>query len=303
MRFLSPLRYPGGKAKMAPFLERLIAAQPTTPSTYAEPFAGGAGAALHLLDSGIVERIALNDLNAGIASFWRAIFDETDRFLDAIRSAELTLAAWHGHREAYLDEQTDPFDRGFATFYLNRTNRSGILGARPIGGLEQHGKWKLDARFNKTNLIERVARIAALRDRVSVSQLDGKAFLELNDDGPKTLFYVDPPYLKQGEDLYLANMTYRDHINLASTLQRMTSPWVLTYDRDDRIPDELYAGLPCAAFSISHTAAKQHIGSEYLVVPDSVAIDSLDGFGPRPGAWLPGRSPEEVAAGEGVAAS
>lgn len=281
---------------MAPFLERLIAAQAKRPLVYAEPFAGGAGAALTLLATGAVERAALNDLNRGIAEFWRAIFDETDRFIEAIWSAELTLTTWHRHREAYLDEHTDPFDRGFATFFLNRTNRSGILGARPIGGLEQLGAWKLDARFNKSNLAERVANVGAFRDRVSISQLDGKDFLDrLDTERDHTLFYVDPPYLKQGEDLYLANMTYRDHINLARTLRRMRSPWVLTYDRDDRVPDELYSGLPCASFSISHTAAKQHIGSEYLVVPKSVAVDSLDGFGPRPGAWLAGRSPEELA--------
>jgi DNA adenine methylase len=298
VKFLSPLRYPGGKAKMTQFLEGVIRLQSTPPSTYAEPYAGGAGAALHLLSQGVVERIALNDLNDGIAAFWRSVFYATDRLVAAITSHEVTLDEWHRQRETYLDEAAEPFDRGFATFFLNRTNRSGILGARPIGGLEQTGNWRLDARFNKRDLVERIRYLSTFSSKVDVSQEDGVQFLErLNAelDG-RCLFYVDPPYIKQGESLYLANMTYRDHVTLAGTLQRLRSPWILTYDHDDRVPDELYAGLACAAFSVSHTAAKQHLGNEYLVVPDHVRVSSLDGFGPRPGVWLTGRSPAELGA-------
>lgn len=295
MRFLSPLRYPGGKAKIAPFLKDVILSQTTPPTIYAEPFAGGAGAALRLLSEGVVQRIVLNDLNVGIAAFWRAVFNSTDRLVTAIEKVEPSLDSWHRQRETYIDAQADAFDRAFATFFLNRTNRSGILGARPIGGLEQSGKWKLDARFNKVDLVARVRHISTFRNQVTVSQLDGRTFLDnLDCDRSATLFYVDPPYLRQGEDLYLANMAYRDHVNLARTLLRLKSPWVLTYDRDDRVPDELYAGLACAGFNVSHTAGKQHLGSEYLVMPQHVQVNSLDGFGPRPGAWLEGRSPAEL---------
>lgn len=296
MKYLSPLRYPGGKAKMAPFLAHVIQAQITAPAAYAEPYAGGAGAAFHLLTEGWVQQIALNDLNEGVAAFWRAVFNDTDRLVAGIESTPLDLPTWYRQRETYLDDNAEPFARGFATFFLNRTNRSGILGARPIGGLEQTGTWKLDARFNKPDLITRIRRIASFRDCVRITQLDGRAFLTALDADPlTTFFYVDPPYLKQGEDLYLANMTYRDHVALASTLQRLGSPWVLTYDRDERVPDELYQGLPCATFNVSHTAAKQHIGNEYMIVPPHVAVDSLGGFGPRPGSWLEGRSPKELA--------
>lgn len=281
---------------MGPFLERLIAIQEPRPTVYAEPFAGGCGAALHLLTQRAVKRIALNDLNDGITSFWRAVFDDTERLIGEVRGAEISMKVWHQQRETYLDPTADSFDRGFATFFLNRTNRSGILGARPIGGLEQLGKWKLDARFNKVDLVARIQYLARFRQQVVVSQLDGREFLwELDRQPATTLFYVDPPYIRQGEDLYLANMTYADHVQLASTLRRIQSSWVLTYDRDERIPDDIYAGMPCATFTISHTAAKQHIGSEYLVVPNHVLVDSLEGFGPRPGEWLPGRSPSELA--------
>lgn len=295
MKVLSPLRYPGGKAKMAPFLERLALAQIPRPTVYAEPYAGGAGAALRLLTTGVVERIKLNDLNDGVANFWLAVFGQTDRLLQTLRAVPLTLHEWYRQREIYLDDQAEGFDRGFATFYLNRTNRSGILGARPIGGLEQTGRWKLDARFNPTALAMRIEQLATFHDRVSVTQWDGRDFLRKVDArDERVLFYIDPPYLKQGEDLYLANMTYRDHMDLARTLRTVKSPWVLTYDKDDRVPDELYSGLPCASFTVAHTAAIQHIGSEYLVVPDHVRVSHLDGFGPREGVWLEGRSPADL---------
>lgn len=281
---------------MAPFLRHVIEAQRTRPVFYAEPFAGGAGAAMQLLSDGVVEHVALNDLNGGITSFWRAVFEENDRLAEAVRTAELSLGMWHQQREIQLDAQADPFERGFATFYLNRTNRSGILGGRPIGGLEQTGTWKLDARFNKADLVARIRHLSSFRDRVTVTQNEGRLFLDaLDGDRTEKMIYVDPPYLKQGEDLYLANMLYRDHVNLARTLLRLKSPWLLTYDRDDRIPEQFYPGLACAAFSISHTAAIQHLGKEYLVVPEHVRVDVLDGFGPRPGSWLPGRSPAELA--------
>ncbi|GAA1133115.1 DNA adenine methylase [Nocardioides aquiterrae] len=290
MRFLSPLRYPGGKAKMSAFLREVIELQDHRVTTYAEPYAGGAGAALYLLSQGVVGRIALNDLNIGVAGFWNAVFRESTHLCKKIESVEPTLAEWHRQREIYLDEASGSFDRGFATFFLNRTNRSGILGARPIGGLEQTGKWKIDARYNRKDLVDRIEFLAGFSSQVSITSLDGRKFIQARSDD-EHFFYVDPPYLKQGEDLYLSNMTYADHLALARTLHEVKSPWVLTYDLDDRVPDQLYAGMPAAAFTVSHTAASQHVGGEYLIAPHHVRIDTLEGFGPRPGRWLDGRSP------------
>ena len=101
MRFLSPLRYPGGKGRLAPYIARLIAAQPARPTSYAEPFAGGAGAALRLLIDEHVQSIHINDLNPGIAAFWRCVFYDTERFARRIESAEVNLERWVDAREVY----------------------------------------------------------------------------------------------------------------------------------------------------------------------------------------------------------
>lgn len=152
--FYSPLRYPGGKGKLEPFMELLIRQTGHLGGTYVEPFAGGAGIALELLEKEIVNDIVINDLDKGIYSFWRAILSETDRFINDIRNVELTIDEWNRQRQVIDNCNRYSYELGFATFYLNRTNRSGIIKGGVIGGTEQNGNWRMDARFNREALIE-----------------------------------------------------------------------------------------------------------------------------------------------------
>ena len=158
--FYSPLRYPGGKSKLEPLMEMLIKQTGHSGGIYVEPFAGGAGIALELLEKGIVKEIVINDLDKGIYSFWKAILTETDRFIDDIRNVALTIDEWNRQRTIIDNCGKYSYELGFATFYLNRTNRSGIIKGGVIGGIEQSGSWKMDARFNRETLIERINKIA-----------------------------------------------------------------------------------------------------------------------------------------------
>lgn len=278
MRYLSPLRYPGGKARLAPYISRLINAQAESPTHYAEPFAGGAGAALHLLRDEVVEYIHLNDLNPGIAAFWRASLDHPNEFCAKIMEIELSIEEWKNQRNTYdHPDEYDDLALGFATFYLNRTNRSGILDAGPIGGLEQTGKWKIDARFNRSSLCARIQTIADMRHRIYVTQLDGLEFLRgLQHLSDRIMVYADPPYLVQGDGLYLHAFDANDHVALAELLDKANFRWMLTYDDDPRITQRLYAHGRCATFDIAHTAHHQHVGQEAIIfsrdlqVPDMV---------------------------------
>ena len=268
MRYLSPLRYPGGKARLAPFFTRLIRSQVPASTHYAEPYAGGAGAALRLLTDGAVDHIHINDINAGIAAFWRTITtpDGANAFNQLINNTPVTIDQWHHQRTVYQAGQADDLTLGFATFYLNRTNRSGILDARPIGGLEQAGKWKLDARYNKPALIARVQHVATLGKRIHVTALDGLDFLTtMEPHADDVLVYADPPYVEQGGNLYLDAFDADDHQALADKLLTATYPWLLTYDDQEIIWDNLYNAARCARFNIAHTAATQHIGKETIV--------------------------------------
>lgn len=281
MYYLSPLRYPGGKGALAQFLGRLIISQPMRPSTYVEPFAGGAGAALRLLYDEYVERIVLNDLDPGVAALWRSVFCRPAELERRILRCRVTIPEWRRQRAIYThSEGQDDLDLGFATLFLNRTNRSGILSARPIGGLRQTGPWKIDARFDKRTLVDRIRMLARYRNRVSILQEDAVGmiggFLTVKS---KAFTYVDPPYLRQGSELYLDTMKWPDHRQLARVLQRSRGQWLVTYDQDERVLRELYPGRRCAAFDIAHTAATQHIGSEYAVFADHVKLTGLEGLG------------------------
>lgn len=287
-RSLSPLRYPGGKSRLADYMARLIRAQPTRPREYAEPFAGGAGAALRLLVNEEVRYAHINDMDPGVAAFWRCTFEHTEAFARQIRSAEVTVDQWHKMREIYDNPAgVDDLRLGFATFFLNRSNRSGILRARPIGGLDQSGTWKIDARFNREDLANRVEYVGAYRNRVLLTEMDARPFLNQLAESPSSILaYVDPPYLVQGERLYLDGLSYDDHRELASLLRRSDLPWFMTYDADERITEDLYKGLRCASFDISHTAATQHIGSEYAVYSNGLVVPDLDIIRGNVGRWV-----------------
>ena len=287
-RSLSPLRYPGGKARLSTYLARLIAAQHPRPRYYAEPFAGGAGAALHLLDAEEVRAVRLNDLSPGIAAFWRSVFSETDAFARRIEAQPLTIEAWHAARAVYFSSTViDIFELGYATFLLNRFNRSGILEAGPIGGIEQAGKWTVGARFNREELASRVRYVGSYRNRVRVTELDARAFVRsLEDEAAQTLLYVDPPYLVQGERLYLDSLSIEDHRELALQLRGSSFRWFLTYDADDRIPADLYPELRCIEFNISHTAHTQHVGSEYAVFSENLEVPAIDVLPRGEARWI-----------------
>ena len=296
MRYLSPLRYPGGKARLAPFFTRLIRSQVPASTHYAEPYAGGAGAALRLLTDGAVDHIHINDINAGIAAFWRTITtpDGANAFNQLINNTPVTIDQWHHQRTVYQAGQADDLTLGFATFYLNRTCRSGILGARPIGGMEQTGKWKIDARFNRDNLSHRIRTIAAMADNITITESEGIDFLTtMEEHGENVFVYADPPYLGQGEGLYLHAFDKPQHKALAKKLADATFYWMLTYDDDPFITEDLYHHARAAIFPIAHTAHHQHVGAESIIYSSSLIIPNLQVTKKHTAQWTPNTTQPE----------
>ncbi len=287
MRFLSPLRYPGGKAALAPFFGSVLERLPSRVDTYVEPFAGGAGAALRLLVDEYVSQIVINDINVGIVEVWRNVFERTEGFVDMIQTTPATIDEWHRQRAIYEDEQASGFERGFATFYLNRTNRSGILGARPIGGLNQKGTWKIDARYNVDELVDRIRFISAYRSRIDIRHADALDLLrEKAEEAKHVIVYADPPYLVKSHKLYVNGCDWSTHVEVAQTLMAKYPYWVVTYDQDNRVMSQLYPQQRAAKFSLSHTAGTQRIGSEVAVFSRCIAeLTEVDALGPHGGVW------------------
>jgi DNA adenine methylase len=274
----SPLRYPGGKSSLSGFLESIIYANELQGCTYVEPYAGGAGAALKLLRGGHVDRIVINDADRSIFCFWNAVMKHTASFVDRIYSIPLTMKEWRRQKEIYSTPARRPhLDVGFAAFYLNRCNRSGIImNGGPIGGMQQSGKWKLDVRFNRDDLAARVEEVSSYGDRIVVLQQDAITLIRnlwrYVGRGPNFL-YADPPYYSKGRALYLSYYKDADHVHLSRVMiRKKTLNWVMSYDDVPRIR-ELYSKMNIRSFWQRYSVHSSSLaGGEVLISPSHVEI-------------------------------
>jgi len=270
-RYYSPLRYPGGKTILFPFLVQKIEESGLTDVTYVEPFAGGAGAALALLFNEVVDRIVINDLDKAIYAFWRSAVFESERFIEKLERMPVTVKEWLKQKAIYENKRAKWFDRGFATFFLNRTNRSGILNGGPIGGLDQAGKWKIDARYNKKALAQRIRDIAEYKSRITVTNEDGVKLVSRYLQKKNVFVYLDPPYYDKAADLYLNVFQEKDHARLARKLNaHPDATWLLTYDNKPEIQN-LYADRTVLNFSLGYNAYESRRGEELMILSDRLA--------------------------------
>ena len=253
----SPLRYPGAKATLTDFFDSTINALGLDKPTYIEPYAGGAGAGLELLVKDVVGMVVINDLDPAIHACWKAMVKDSDAFLRLLQRTPLTIDEWKRQREVYRRRHhadVDPLALGFATFYLNRTSRSGVLGAGVIGGFAQAGSYKIDARFDKDVLRGRIEKLAELSGKIRVTKQDGAARLRQYLPKDNVFAYVDPPYVEKGSSLYMSAFEEQDHIELARVLNGYSNTnWVLTYDVAGLIRS-LYKARDVSEFRLLYSA-------------------------------------------------
>lgn len=264
----SPLRYPGGKNKIAPLIRLAIHKCEIPVMTYIEPFAGGAGIALSLLLNGEVERIVINDYDKAIYSFWRALKESPQELIDLIAHTPLTIDEWKHQKEIYSTQNKKySVKLGFAAFYLNRTNRSGILSAGPIGGYNQTGNYLIDARFNRETLIQRIQTIANHRTQIVVYNKEIRSFIgQTIPKYEKNAFvYFDPPYYENGQRLYKNFFSPTDHADIAvRIIGGVNCQWIITYDD---VPElrEIYADYMQRHYNLNYSAANKGKGSEIII--------------------------------------
>lgn len=269
----SPLRYPGGKACLADYLGTLIKKNNINDCVYVEPYAGGSGAALTLLFLEKVDHIIINDLDKAVYSFWKAILTQTEKFIKKIDNAELSIKEWHKQRAIYRNKKANQLELGFATFYLNRTNRSGIIEGGPIGGMEQTGKWLIDARFNKEELISRIKNIASYKSRITVTNKDGIELLKELHKNKNYFIYLDPPYFVKGSCLYLNHYQQDNHEKLAKFLNNHNKfYWAMTYDNVAQIKN-LYIERRLYDFNLNYHVDLPKLGKEVLVLSDKINLN------------------------------
>ena len=275
--YYSPLRYPGGKGKLASFMEYMIDQLGHRGGTYIEPFAGGAGIAMELLLRNVVSRIVINDYDKAVWSFWRVILTETDRFVEEIRTVPLTMDEWQKQHEILVTQNDKySFELGFAAFYLNRTNRSGIIKGGVIGGQEQAKDWKMDVRFKREELVTRIQRIAARKKDIKLYNKDVNSFIKnyvpLYEEN--ALIYFDPPYFRKGQQLYMNFFNYKDHVRIEQEIrEHVNCDWIITYDYEPQI-EEIYHNYNLRLYDLNYSVSTKRKANELMIFKDGIFIPS-----------------------------
>lgn len=278
--YYSPLRYPGGKNCIFPFVANLFYENQLIGGSYAEPYAGGAGLALRLLFEGYVEHVYINDLDRSIYAFWSTVINRSADLCKWIEEVEISILNWNRYREIQANpDEVSVFELAKSTFFLNRTNVSGIIKGGVIGGQKQQGTYKLDARFNKGDLVKRIKRIASLKHRISTSNLDGMAFIKKLDRKKEDIFiYLDPPYFQKGAKLYMNFYSKEDHKKLSQQVRKMNKRWMVSYDKHDFILN-LYSEQSKVACLLSQSASNR-VGEEIVIFAEDLRFtDSLKMLG------------------------
>lgn len=274
----SPLRYPGGKNRLAPFIAKVCVDNGIT-EHYVEPYSGGAAVALFLLFEGFVNRVTINDSDRSIYAFWHSVLNQTDDLCDLIKKVPVTIDEWRNQREIQANKyDAGLLELGFSTFFLNRTNRSGIIKGGIIGGINQLGQYKMDCRFNKKDLIKRIRMIASHRDRIDLYNVDALQLVELilkNNDHPENLlFYFDPPYYVEGHSLYMNYYKKSHHQTVSERIKQLLNVhWIVSYDNAPEIR-RLYSDCNTIEYDLNHTAAAAKKGKELVFLSPIILYDA-----------------------------
>jgi len=272
--FVTPLRYPGGKARLGEWLGSLMRHNGISGGYYVEPYAGGAGAAIYLLTNGYVNNIIINDADPAIYAFWWAILNDEEKFSELFSKTETNMDSWYQQKDIVNNpEKHSTTELGFATFFLNRTNRSGIISAGVIGGKKQEGKYKIDARYNKEKLLKRIKSINSLKNHINVYNLDALELIarKLPEEDSKCLVYLDPPYYVKGSQLYRNHYQPEDHSKIADTVRKIRHPWLVTYDNCEPIR-ALYSQERNVEFSLRYSTHLSRPNATEIMFYDNLML-------------------------------
>ena len=274
MNVLSPLRYPGGKTKLYNKVNYIITNNKLNSTIYVEPFAGGCGLALKLLFNNNVKELILNDMDYCIYAVWFCILNQTQELIDLIINTEITLENWYKQKEIYKNpENHSILEVGFATMFLNRTNRSGVLKAGPIGGYKQNGDYLLDCRFNKDAIIKKIIDISNYRNLIHLYNLDAIDLINnvINISTTPLFINFDPPYYNKGCELYTNYYKPENHIKLKNSISTVKQPWITTYDDCDFI-SKLYDDYKQEKISLTYSAGQNKSGQELMIYSNNLNI-------------------------------
>lgn len=259
MTINNPLRYPGAKSKLVPYIQKLIEVEDLKGCTLYEPYAGSAAVSFSLLANGTISKAVINELDPLIYCFWVSVMEHTDGLIQLIQSTDITLENWNEfskYRDAHYISNKSILEIGFAGLFLNRTSFSGILKAGPLGGHKQTSSYAIDCRFNKKRIIKSIQELADFKNKVEIYNMDAIEFLKVKTRykrNRKTFVYIDPPYYEKGPSLYRYYYEKDMHKSLAKFIKTKSYPWLISYDNSKEIK-KLY-----------QRSQQQHIYLDYSV--------------------------------------
>ncbi|MCB4974887.1 DNA adenine methylase [Streptococcus mutans] len=276
----TPLRYPGGKSKVYSYIKELVKLNQCT--TYIEPYAGGAGVAVKLLLNRDVEKIMINDFDKSIYAFWYSVLYHTDELITKIQSVDICIEEWYRQKEIQKikEETEDLLELGFSTLFLNRVNHSGIIKGGVIGGKSQSGNYKMDCRFNKDSIVERIKEIAKHKKSIKIYNLDAEEFIKKSISRTKKSFtFFDPPYYEKGPGLYTNFYKPKDHESLVKTIEKYMAgkKWIVTYDCNINIGN-LYSDYESYLYYLNYSVTKPSKGIEYIFFSKETEIGDIEKF-------------------------
>ncbi|MFY7936221.1 MAG: DNA adenine methylase [Flavobacterium sp.] len=281
--FYSPLRYPGGKNKLSAFIAK-ICLDNNISGHYVEPYSGGASVALFLLIEGFVEKITINDRDRSIYAFWYSVLNKTNELCSLIENTELTISEWKKQKGIQINKKSvDLLTLGFSTFYLNRTNHSGIINGGVMGGIDQNGNYLMDCRFNKTELIHRIKLIAKHKKNIRLYRKDAIKLIDkiqLEAENENVVFYFDPPYYLKASTLYMNHYEDKNHKKVSEKIKAIQDiKWIVSYDNVPEI-QKLYLDCDKKEFSFKHTAYESRIGKEIIFFSKNLKQPNIEDYNP-----------------------
>ena len=263
--FYSPLRYPGGKKRLAKFIAQ-ICLDNNINGHYIEPYSGGSAVALYLLIEQKVKRITINDYDRSIYAFWYCVLNKTNWLCDKIKNTKITVDEWSKQKDIQKNKNVASLqDLGFSTLFLNRTNRSGIINAGIIGGYKQGGKYKIGCRFNKESIIKKINIIANHKANITLHNLDCLKLIQKIRKTKNTIFYFDPPYYVKGACLYANSYSKDDHEVLSQEIKKIkNASWLISYDNEIDIQSFYDWVIKKHEYFLSHFSGKLKKGKEVI---------------------------------------
>jgi len=237
----SPLRYPGGKTRVA----KLLLAYAPEHKEYREVFAGGAALFFHKAKC---EKNWINDRHPGLYAFYVALRDHFPAFAKLCRkqAGDLrTIFNYWADRRDLMDASDGDYivERAVQFFFINRTVWTG----RVVYDPQRRSRLYFSNPEGWGRLEEKLGKLELIAQKLQGVTISNDSFEQcLSHLSNNALVYCDPPYIRDTycsatDKLYDKSFNEEHHRLLARLLEETPARVMISYDDCPQARD-LYSG-------------------------------------------------------------